>query len=196
MVNIVTFPQSPSDSQKKTQYMVDVGFGSQGPSQPLSLQEGTESSDARPLSMHLSYGPLPANEHEDSKLWRYEVKTSEVGKWAPMYCFTDLEFLPQDYEIMNFWTSTSPASWFTHKVVAARMLLDNKNGKEGIMVGTLTMGGLEVKRKVGVGETEVVASFGNERERVDALAKWFGIILSREEKEGIRGTETDLGDDV
>ncbi|KAL9039495.1 MAG: hypothetical protein Q9214_004856, partial [Letrouitia sp. 1 TL-2023] len=194
MINIVTFPLSPSDPQKQAQYVVDVGFGAQGPSQPLLLQEGIEFSDARPLSMRLSYGPLPANEHKDSKLWRYEVKTSEAGNWAPMYCFTNLEFLPQDYEIMNFWTSTSPACWFTHKVVAARMLLDNKGGMEGV-VGTVTMGGLEVKRKVSRGETEIVASFRSESDRVNALAKWFGIVLSREEKEGIRGTETHLGDD-
>lgn len=194
MVNIVNFPLSLSDPQKKAQYMVDVGFGAQGPSQPLLLQEGIEFSDTRPLSMRLAYGFLPANEHEDSKLWRYEVKTSEAGNWSPMYCFTDLEFLPQDYEIMNFWTSTSPACWFTHKVVAARMLLDKKEGKEGV-VGTVTMGGLEVKRKVNGEKTEVVASFSSESERVDALAKWFGIVLSSEEGEGIQGTETDLGDD-
>ena len=47
------------------------------------------------------------------------------------------------------------------------------------------------KRKVG-GKTEVVEVCETENQRVAALKKWFGIILSEEQKLGIQGRASEL----
>jgi len=39
-------------------------------------------------------------------------------------------------------------------------------------------------------------TFKNEKERVEALNEWFGIEMLEEEKMGIRGMVTDLGDGI
>ncbi|KAL8742328.1 MAG: hypothetical protein Q9190_005164 [Brigantiaea leucoxantha] len=184
MVNIVTVASSEGGEQRD--YMVDVGFGSDGPSSPMLLREGVEIEDPRPLGMRLAYGPLPANEHSDSKLWRYEVRTEPHGKWTPMYCFTELEFLPQDYEVMNFWTSQSRKSWFTQTVVVMKRLMQ---GEE--VVGSISLGSGEVKRTIN-GEEEAVEKYRNEKERVEVLREWFGIILTEDEERGIDGMATQL----
>lgn len=50
----------------------------------------------------------------------------------------------------------------------------------------------EVKMNTG-GKTQVVKVCKTEAERVEALREYFGIELTEEEREGIRGTCTDLG---
>ena len=180
MVNIVTL----SSGQR---FMLDVGFGSNGPIQPLLMDESTaHTMHIAPAEARLVRGNIACNTDPGQKLWQYHHRVDPQSEWLVMYCFTELEFLPEDYEIMNFWTSQSPKSWFTYGVVAVKLILV---GVE--VVGRLVLGGGDIKRRVR-GRTEHLRTCKTEEERVQALEDVFGLKLTDEERRGIRGMITEL----
>lgn len=179
MVNIITL-----DSGKK--YMLDVGFGTTGPTHPLPLISGNVSQNISPGEVRLVYENIGQNSDPNQKLWIYQHRNDPEADWVAQYCFTELEFLPRDYEMMNFWTSRSPSSWFTYRIVTVRMDMENKQ-----VVGTVALSDGELKRRVG-GVTEHFAVYETEDERVEALKTWFGIELGQDERAGIKGLVTEL----
>ena len=180
MVNIVTL-----DDGKK--YMVDVGYGGSGPIRPMLLDsENSLGPGIAPGESRLILENIPQNSDPSQKMWIYQHRNNSQSAWMPQYCFTELEFLPRDYEVMNFWTSQSPKSWFTQRVVALKMIVE-----AGEIVGYVSLLDKEIKRKVG-GKTELLRTCKGEAERVDALERWFGVKLTEEERDGIVGTATEL----
>lgn len=103
MVNIVT----SADAQK---YIVDVGFGSDGATRQLPLIHEEVMQRILPQHMRLIKENIAENTDLDQMLWIYQRRYSPPDEWTSMYCFTEVEFLPQDYEVMNFWTSKSRKS--------------------------------------------------------------------------------------
>ncbi|KAL8798808.1 MAG: hypothetical protein Q9182_006380 [Xanthomendoza sp. 2 TL-2023] len=179
MVNIVTL--------EGTKYMLDVGFGGNGPTSPLPLQDGLVHDCIPPSEMRLTDSNIESiHTDREQRLWSFQVRQSKEADWQTQYCFTETEFLPQDYEIMNFWTSTSRKSIFTQSILLAKMVME-----EGEVMGNLTMFNAEAKRKV---RGEVVESWTckTEKERVEVLREWFGIRLTEEEERGIGGLVTEL----
>ncbi|KAL8769065.1 MAG: hypothetical protein Q9209_004851 [Squamulea sp. 1 TL-2023] len=179
MVNIITIAG--------TKYMVDVGFGGNGATAPLTLEESeTGCERIVPSEMRLIRSNIQQNTDPDQRLWLYQARESSDREWQTQYCFTETEFLPKDYEMMNFWTSQNRTSIFTQAILMAKMVMD-----EGRFVGDVTMFNGEAKKKVG---NEVVESRSckKERERVDVLREWFGVKLTGEEERGIRGLVTEL----
>ena len=110
-------------------YMVDLGFGSNGPTQPLPLEDGYVMASIEPSSMRLirDFIPDQTDRGEDQKLWIYQYRTSHSTGWRATYAFTDTEFLPQDYEIANLFTSTSRKTFFTYRIVVVKYILDDRN---------------------------------------------------------------------
>ncbi|SLM35961.1 arylamine n-acetyltransferase 1 [Lasallia pustulata] len=178
MVNIVTLPSG--------RYAIDVGFGSNGAVQPLALRPDIISTGIGPQEHRLLYKSIIPYTNPHQKLWVFQHRNSSEDEWSDAYAFTDLEFLPMDYEMISFWTSQSGKSWFARKIVAVRMILE---GEE--VVGTVILEDTEIKRRI-KGKTEHLGIFTTEAERVEALKKWFDIELSEEEKGGIKGTTTQL----
>ncbi len=166
--------------------MVDVGFGSNGAVHPLALKPDMISPGICPQEHRLHHTNIAPNTSPDQKLWIFQHRNSPDDAWNDAYCFTELEFLPRDYEIMNFWTSQSGKTWFTSKVVVVRMVLE---GEE--VVGTAILEGNELKRRI-KGKTEHLGTFKTEEERIEALKRWFDIELSEEERGGIKGMTTQL----
>lgn len=180
MVNIVTL----KDGKK---YMLDVGFGSNGPIKPLLLDTDlSQTQGIAPAEMRLVKRNLEANTDPHQRLWVFEHRNDAKSEWLAMYCFTEVEFLPQDYEMMNFWTSQSRKTWFTWRIVVVRLVME-----EGELVGTMGLVGAELKRRVG-GKTEVLRVCEGEGERLEVLREWFNIELSDFEKVGIKGMVTEL----
>jgi arylamine N-acetyltransferase len=98
MVNIVTV-----DGKR---YMVDVGFGSNGPTHP-ALVDGEVSVGIAPEELRLLWTSIAQNTDPTQKLWVFQHRNDSQSPWQDAYCFTDLEFLPVDYEVMNFRISQS-----------------------------------------------------------------------------------------
>ena len=109
--------------------------------------------------------------------------------YLPAYCFSELEFLPRDFETMNFFVSRSPKSWFTFHVVCLRFLLDETSEE---MVGDMTLFGTDLRKRERGKSSEALCEIGSEKERVAALERFMGVRLIEEEREGIRGMVTCL----
>ena len=178
MVNIVTIGEQ--------KYLVDVGFGSNGPHQPVPLVQGFSFHNVGEQSGRLLQGTIAQNTSKGQLLWQYEISNSGQD-WIPAYCFTEIEFLPEDFTIINYYMSTSRESWFTFHVVCVRMILD----EEGQIVGDLTLFNNTLKKRLGA-TSEVVQTFTSEEERVAALEKFFKISISQADKGSIRHTISEI----
>lgn len=89
-------------------YLVDVGYGGLVPTGPLLLEpdiiQATPNEDYRIIS--------PDGEY------RLEIKLN--GHWKRLYEFNLRKQIIQDFQVANWYTSTSPECIFTHTLVAAR----------------------------------------------------------------------------
>ena len=172
-------------------WIVDVGMGSMGPCIPWPLKDGEEMVSVEPRKIRLQLRPIPEshasaqNGVEPPKLWCYDVclKPGKDGedKWTPHYCFTETEFLPQDYEMMSWFTSTNKKCFFTYSVVCMKMLLDGAGEK---ILGHITLFNDSVTKNIGA-DREHLRDLKTEQDRIDALRELLGVELTEEEKKGI-----------
>ncbi|RMZ69301.1 arylamine N-acetyltransferase [Pyrenophora seminiperda CCB06] len=173
-------------------YVVDVGMGSMGPNMPYPLQDGFETTSIAPRKIRLQSRAIPESYgYHSNKLWCYDVCYDPVdddhddsgakNTWTPVYCFTETEFLPQDYEMMSWFTSTHPRSFFTRHVTCTKMIMDEEQEK---IVGHVLLFGGEVKESIG-SERRVLEDCKTEEKRVEVLKSVFDVELTEEERMGI-----------
>lgn len=182
MVNIVTL----ADGKK---YMVDVGFGINAPTQPHLLESGVIRPGVESQEMRLLWDTIVPTTDPNQHLWILQWRDIGSEQWLTNYCFTETEFLPADYEIINYYTYHSPKSWFTQVAVLAKF---TQLEYQGPLVGSLVMLNGEVKQRIGATDRGIIESCSNESERIAALKNYFDIDLSEKEKQGIRGTKCEL----
>ncbi len=179
MINIVIIADK--------RYLVDVGFGGSGaPTHPIPLISDQPSNNIGSQSVRLLLSTISDNTRKDQQLGCYQFRHKENGSWNDGYSLTETEFLPQDFQMMSFFTSNSKTSWFTYRVVCVKLLMEN-----GELVGETKLYENEVRRRIR-GESELVATLATEEERVQALEKHLGVKLSEPEVLGIHGMITEL----
>ncbi|KAI4154211.1 MAG: hypothetical protein LQ340_001823 [Diploschistes diacapsis] len=172
-------------------YLVDVGMNAKGPILPILLAENKAPiRSIAPRSVRLIRGFLPesTSRHEAHKCWQLEQRYGDDQPWISVYAFPDVEFIPADFAVMNWYVSTHRRSWFTHKVTVGKMLLD-EHGKE--IVGDLTLYEKVLKRRVR-GQTELGISCQSEEERVRLLQQHFDIELNALQQRSICGTTSEI----
>jgi arylamine N-acetyltransferase len=180
MVNIITIGDS--------KYHVDVGFGADGPVVPMPLERsGTVQKHIKPASARLQWRNIPGNTDSNQRLWVYEYRRNDESDWEIKYCYSELEFQPQDYAMMNYFTSTSQRTFFTRLVVVDKKIM----GDDGELVGKLSMAGTSLKWNM-QGEKAKEIEFKSEAERLDALEKYFGMKFGDAEREGIAGLPSEI----
>lgn len=173
-------------------YVVDVGMGSMGPNLPMPLRDGFETTSIAPRLLRLqlrsiaeSYATKFVYSTGQPKMWCFDVCYNPVEdakmEWVPVYCFTETEFLPQDYEVMSWFTSTNPRSFFTRYVTCTKMLMDEDGEK---IVGNITLFKETVRETIGANR-KVIKQCETENERLQALAEIFNVHLTDEEKKSI-----------
>lgn len=185
MVNIVTIAES--------KYLVDVGFGAGEPTGPVPLKHGSEfngllSSKGRLELKHLDKHSTTAKQDPGQRLWVYSVRFSTKPEWQEMYSFTETEFFPADFAMMNYFVSTRPDSWFVQEVVAYRMLMDR---------GQMQLSGevalhkdiLKIREQ---GKEEVVTKLNSEEDRIKILAQHFEMKLTEREQRSIVGLVSEI----
>jgi len=180
MVNIVTI--------ENQRYLVDVGFGADVAVHPLPLISGYVCTGIAPQSLRLEYKRLEQHTDPSQRVWVYSHRDNDAAPWVEAYSFLEVEFFPQDYEVMNLSTMTLPQSYFTRTVLCIKVLL-NKETED--MEGVLILYQNVVKKRIR-GVANVVEELKSEEDRVRALQKWFGIVLNEAEKNGIIGLVTEL----
>lgn len=180
MINIVTI-----EGQR---YLVDAGFGADEPTLPIPLISGHICQGIGSQSFQLEHTKLSQCTDASQRAWVFSHRDNDTAAWIPGYCFTEVEFFPEDFEVMNLSTMTMPQSFFTQAVMCVRALMNTESGE---LEGFLILFQNEVRRKIrGVGE--VVQKLESEEQRVRALKNWFGIVLTEGEKRGIYGLVTEL----
>lgn len=180
MVNIVTIAGQ--------RYLVDVGFGSRGALHPVPMIDGHEFVGLAAARGRLDHRRLEEHADPNQRVWMYSVREGEDRLWRTQYHFVETEFLAADFEVMNLRTMTAPQSFFVQSVMCMWTLLDEKKESP---VGLLILHRDYVKRQLGA-VSEVVKRFQSEEERVEALEKYFGIVLNSEERGGIKGLASEL----
>src|SRR5689334_18178722 len=96
MVNLITI------GNKK--YVVDVGNGPKNMIVPLPLvADGAVVSGIHPEEIHLIRTGIPDNEDPEELMWVYQWRKNEESEWQDQFCFTELEFRPEDFMIMNIY---------------------------------------------------------------------------------------------
>ncbi|KAI5460465.1 arylamine N-acetyltransferase 1 [Mariannaea sp. PMI_226] len=198
-VNIVTIAEE--------QYLVDVGFGANGPNQPIKLDPNSRQAHKYmgDMEVRVRFDAIPQATNRRGKYWIYEYRHDIESEWDPLYCFTDFEFLPEDIRILNLAPSVLPTSIFRKNVICTRFTTVNDfkvaNGRLEVLTrwdaddeeinGVLILSGRVLKLRT-EGKIIFEMEFKNEYERVRALSKYFGIKLSEVERHAIRGCPTEI----
>ncbi|KAB8069654.1 hypothetical protein BDV29DRAFT_194701 [Aspergillus leporis] len=181
MVNMVRHPSG-------ARYHVDVGFGGDGPTSPIPLVSGEAIQNLGPQVMLLLYGNIPKQTRMEQRHWIYQYRNGAEKEWNSFYCFTELEFFQEDFEVIN-----RVAAWeFFQRgtVVVAKSIRQGEEaviyrskevivqiqavGDEVNIVGKIMLVNNELKVNMG-GRTRVVDSFTTKADRMLALRKWFSI---------------------
>lgn len=174
-------------------YAVDVGMGAMGPLIPYPLEDGLEMVSVAPRKIRLQLRTIAEHgtldESKAQKLWCYDVcykpqspaSSSPEDNWIPTYCFTETEFLPQDYEMMSFFTSDNPSVFFTYCLICTKLQMDEE--KEEI-IGDITLFNDVVRKTIG-GKRDAPQELKTEQERIQALKDIFKVDLTEQEQKGL-----------
>jgi N-hydroxyarylamine O-acetyltransferase len=90
-------------------FIADVGFGGMTMSGPVALRTGEAQQTA-----HERFRLTAAADGD------YELQAETGETWRPLYRFDLTPYLPHDYEALNWFVATHPASLFTNQLIAAR----------------------------------------------------------------------------
>lgn len=211
LVQIVTLPDS-------SRYALDVCYGGDGPTAPLTLESGKAcrnlgTQEVRLVNRHLDEHVEPAGQ---LKSWVYEYRNAADREWEALYSFGEYEFFEEDFRAINFGVSRDESCFQTFTVIAVMFLGqeekkrgtgdgniggeqeqdERKDGKKEdeedmVVVGKVMLKDAVLKRNMG-GKTEVVQLCKTEKERLKVIREVFGIELTEDEKEGIKGWRTEL----
>lgn len=145
--------------------------------------------DIRLIRDHI---PSQVNRRPENKMWIYDFRNSLTAPWHAFYAFYDVEFTEADFGVMNWFTGCSPLSPQLDNVLVIKFLRRaRENGEVEEVYGKRMMVNGTVKENLG-GKTVVVHECRTEAERVGALEEWFGIHLTKDERDGIRVWKTEL----
>jgi len=133
---------------------------------------------------------IPEVDHTENKLWILERRNNLSSPWTALYCFEDnVCFLPQDFEVMNYFTSTHRTSVFTYRVLCSKYLLADED--ESSIVGEIVLHEDKVYQTIG-GVRKNLKELQTEQDRVDALYRYLGVSLSPAQVHGITGMATEI----
>ncbi|KAJ3532357.1 hypothetical protein NM208_g8301 [Fusarium decemcellulare] len=191
IVNIVTFPDG-------TKYHSDVAFGGDGATMPMPLTDGLVHHNLGTQEIRLVRDWIPHQVHrtEETKLWIYQYRNSADKEWNSFYSFPGIEFYALDWGVVNWWINTHPDSHQRRNVLTIKFLrrpMEQGASFEGEqeIYGKRMLFNAVVKQNLG-GRTESIVVCKTEEERVQALEKYFDVLLSEEEKQGINGYVSEL----
>lgn len=199
--------------------MTDVGFGGDGMTAPLPLIRGLEPGQEYPVHRNLGSQevritrdlyPGVVSDGEGNKVWFYEYRNRPEDEWNRYFAFGDREASSWDLECANYWVSSHPESFQRKQILVVKFLGSSgeETGKKFLesadkshsgkieipeveIRGKIMLADGVVKRNLG-GKTDIVKICQTEEERLQALREYFGITLSEDEQQGIKGFETAL----
>jgi arylamine N-acetyltransferase len=161
-------------------YLVDVGFGNNAPTFAVPLKEHYSNrntgnnrggSMVRMSRQYVSETGIQSKSSTEA-MWIYSFKYDEHMPWIPGYCFSEIPFLLADYEVMNFYTSQHPDSWFRKNIVVSSVIFDEADRA----IGDLTLFNGRVKERRN-GQSRLLFESHGKSETAVALLKYFNIAV-------------------
>ena len=196
--------------------MVDVSFGIDVPTIPLPLVPDVERPSLPGWSVRLQHKPLDPSDADDDtqKLWwtQHRATAEPNSKWTTSYVFTELEFLPADIRVMNYYTSHYRACFFTFRLVV--MAFSWSDVEDEVEVNAKLEAEVKDKDKAEKTRTTrhltgvkwVISNSYTERQRstkqrrileteedrIKCLREQMGIVISDQEAASIKGTAASI----
>ncbi|KAK5065408.1 hypothetical protein LTR84_001246 [Exophiala bonariae] len=170
-----------------TRYLVDVGYGADGPSQPLPLVSGTSRGGLPGQDISLRHECLSQHQDPVQRVWIYATR-KDFGSWNDVYHFAETEFFPADFDVLNYYNMN--LSSFAKTIVVQRFLLEEDTAEENPCGFLLLIRDQLFLRKDGGQETLEI--FRTEDQRLRAFQQYFNIVLTQEQAEAIRGAPSEL----
>ncbi|KAF4550182.1 Hypothetical protein D9617_18g033730 [Elsinoe fawcettii] len=125
---IVSIPGS--DAASPANYMVDVGFGGDGPITPIPLVHNIPLPNLGSQETRLTFGAIPdlspSSPDMQPNLWSYWTRNSSQHPWRRQFCFSLLEFTLEDFKVMSYFASTHKESVQTRKLMVVKFLSDQQ----------------------------------------------------------------------
>lgn len=181
MANIVTI--------RSSRYLVDVGYGVDGPSCPLPLQSGEMYTGLPGQQLRLEKRRLPQHTDPDQAVWVYSQRR-EPQEWQEIYHFPDVEMFSEDFEVLNHYAMTK--SLWSQVVVAQRFTWDVAIKPPSTKLsGTIILIRNQLKSRMGQ-DQEIVRTIETEEERISILKEDFAITITDDECGGIKGFVSEL----
>jgi arylamine N-acetyltransferase len=174
-----------------TRYLVDVGYGADGPSQPLPLVSGTSLGALPGQEISLRHENLSQHQDPVQRVWIYATR-KDFGSWNDVYHFAETEFFPADFDVLNYYNMSF--SSFAKTIVVQRFLLEENAAAENPCGVLLLIRDQLFLRKDGSQETLEI--FRTEDQRLTAFRKYFDIVLTQEQAVAIRGASSELKERV
>ncbi|MFE4309615.1 MULTISPECIES: arylamine N-acetyltransferase [unclassified Streptomyces] len=144
------------------QWLADVGFGWQGPLEPVPLRDG-----ARVEQSGWTFGMVV----EDEGI--HVLRSLRPQGWTDLYAFSPQTLYPADFTVMNHYSSSHPQSRFLGQVVAQWPGADERRALVRDTLSTVRTDGVVEERAVPV------------HELIATLESRFGIELDDEERAGL-----------
>jgi arylamine N-acetyltransferase len=194
LVNLITLTDG-------TKWAVDVGFGGDGATAPVQLLHNHPQKNLGSQELRLWHDWIPTQLHrtEETKLWIYQYRNGSEHEWHSFYAFSEAEAMEADYDNLNWYTGSHPESFQTYTCIIVKFLrcpklsANSNEGDQEVYGKRMLINGV-VKENLG-GKTKVVEDCTTEKQRLQALEKWFGMTFTEEEKAGIQGWGTELRGD-
>lgn len=162
------------------------------PTTPLPLNVfGIVFNNLGPQQVRLVHDLIPKQHTDSSKLWIYQYRNGAHIEWNSFYSFAEIEFFQEDFEVMNWWASAKTVHRWT--VIAVRFLREGDGvlfSQRGIVRKMMLVNDV-MKVNMG-GKTEIARRFETESGRLEVIRDYFGIELTQEEEDGIRGWDMAL----
>ncbi|KZO90716.1 cysteine proteinase [Calocera viscosa TUFC12733] len=169
----------PSDAPIQ---VVDTGFGGTGLIGPIELKHGATLEGPASEEHRILNGLPPTAATSDQVGWTVEWRGADEP-WRPLFQFSEAELYPNDYEALSFAFCGRPsgcgAMW--HEVMCMRPFKESDG-----TIGRMTMYKGLVKKRLN-GKSEAIEEIKTEQQRVEALRKYFNVLISEEEMAFIRG---------
>jgi arylamine N-acetyltransferase len=166
-------------------YLLDAGFGPNGPVDPVLLRDGLEFTDGDGnlgRRGRLVHAPIDQGRARHLKYWRLQFLFDGSPDWTDIYAFTESEWLESDYQAAERAVRANRRAWFMYRVIAFRIVLKDRNPVGWVMIWNDAMSWFQG------GKLSQRMKFGSEEERINALETAFGIKLGEEERKEIVGT--------
>ncbi|KAA8651003.1 arylamine N-acetyltransferase family protein [Aspergillus tanneri] len=159
-IHIVNIVQLPTGSR----YLLDAAFGGDGTQEVRLIRDR-----------------LPLQTRSDQPYWIYQYRNGADMDWKALYCFSELEWFPEDFDVINRY-----ATWDAlgrGNVVVVKFMRNDGNTNmdpdpqptesEVQIVGKLMLVNGELKQNLG-GRTQVIERFDESR-RTEVLRERFSM---------------------